>query len=175
MDRKVRGYTITEVLIVIAILMILSGFAFLWFRNLVLNQRLKASADGVMNVLETARLYSMTGRGAKPWGVVFNDRSNTYTLFRDDNSNCRFDAGEAVRNYSTEPGVKIYTDLVVVFDKKGYPRNAMCGVGPASITVSIDEDIKNIPDNKASRVICISSFGRIRYKSDDEGATCREQ
>ncbi len=44
-----------EVLVVIAIIMMLSGFAFLWLRNLILNQRLKATADSLMSAYETAR------------------------------------------------------------------------------------------------------------------------
>lgn len=165
MDRKVKGYTIMEILVVIAILSILAGFAFVGLRNMVLNQRLKASADNLISVLNTARMYSMTGRnvrndvqGGRPWGVAFID-NRTYVLFEDANFNCRFDSGENVKQFQAEVGVVINQNCggTVIFDKKGYPRNNNCGLGMCSIT------LENAIGSK--RTINISRYGRITYET----------
>jgi|GEM_PF-603048 len=168
MDRKVRGFNLTELLITIVILLILSSFAFLWLRNLVLNQRLKASTDSLISAYETARLYAMTGRGqigvggdwqSRPWGVIIT--SNTaYTLFEDTNYNCQFDAGEGIKNFTVNPGVTIQPASgcdTIIFDKKGYPRNAQCGLGMCSVV------LQNSAGSK--RTIYIDRFGRIRYET----------
>ncbi|MGC8852123.1 MAG: prepilin-type N-terminal cleavage/methylation domain-containing protein [Hydrogenobacter sp.] len=158
MDRKVKGLTLMELLITIAILLILSSFAFLWLRNLVLNQRLKATTDGLMSAYETARLYAITGRGQRPWGVFIS--GNTYTLFRDDNSNCQFDPGEGIRVFNTEPGVSFLPESgcgTITFDKKGYPRRSTCGLGMCSVV------LQNSIGSK--RIVYIDRFGRIRYET----------
>jgi type IV fimbrial biogenesis protein FimT len=169
MDRKVRGFNLTELLITIVILLILSGFAFLWLRNLVLNQRLKASTDSLISAYETARLYAMTGRGqigvggdwqSRPWGVIINTSNGTYTLFEDTNYNCQFDAGEGIKNFTVNPGVTIQPASgcdTIIFDKKGYPRNAQCGLDICSVV------LQNSAGSK--RTIHIDSFGRIRYET----------
>lgn len=169
MDRKVRGYTIMEVLIVIAIFMILSGFAFLWLRNLVLNQRLKATTDSLIGAYQTARMYSMTGRGqigvggdwqSRPWGVYIQD-ANTYILFEDANYNCQYDPGEEIKIFKTEPGITITPasgSQTIVFDKKGYPRNNVCGLGMSSV-ITLTSSVGS------QRKIYISRFGRIKYET----------
>ncbi len=167
MDRKVRGYTAVELLTVIAIALILSGFVFLWLRNLVMNQRLKANTDNLMNLYETARLYAMTGRSqigvggdwqSRPWGVYIN--GNTYILFEDANYNCNYDSGEAIKTLQADPGINITPASgcnVIVFDKKGYPRNSGCGIGPCSVTLQSVAGYR--------RTIYIDRFGRIRYET----------
>lgn len=176
MDRKVKGYTIMEILVIIAILSILAGFAFVSFRNIVLNQRLKASTDNLVSVLNTARMYSMTGGdvrgiGPRPWGVYVTEDGRRFILFEDTNSNCRCDNNcnngeEVVKTFQMESGVKVRNPLVIVFDKKGYPRNAICGFGATNIIIE-SETL-----NKA-RTICISRYGRIRVV-EGEITTCVE-
>jgi type IV fimbrial biogenesis protein FimT len=147
--------------------MILSGFAFLWLRNLVLNQRLKANADSLISAYETARVYTMTGRGqigvggdwqSRPWGVYIS--GNTYALFEDANYNCQFDTGEAIKTFTAEPGI-ILTPAsgcnTVIFDKKGYPRNSACGLGMCSVV------LQNSAGSK--RTVYIDRYGRIRYET----------
>lgn len=167
MDRKVRGFTALELLIVIALVVILSSFVFLWLRNLVLNQKLKATADSLMSLYQTARTYSMTGRSqigvggdwqSRPWGVYIT--GNTYILFEDANYNCNYDSGEAIKTLQADPSVNLQPAVgcnVIVFDKKGYPRNSSCGVGPCSITLQSTAGYR--------RTVYIDRFGRIRYET----------
>ncbi len=165
MDRKVKGYTAVEIVITIAILSILASFAFLWLRNLVLNQRLKATTDELISVLNTARMYSMTGRnvrsdvqGSRPWGVAFIS-NKTYILFEDANFNCMLDDGEDARQFQAEAGVIINENCggIIVFDKKGYPRSKTCGLGMCSITLTNQVGSR--------RTINISRYGRINYET----------
>ncbi|MFN7065374.1 MAG: prepilin-type N-terminal cleavage/methylation domain-containing protein [Aquificaceae bacterium] len=168
MDRKVKGYTVMEVLVVMAIVATLGGFAFIGLRNLILNQRLKATTDNLVSVLNTARINSMTGRdvknmqGSRPWGVSVE--TNSYILFEDTNFNCRYDNGENVKTFRVEGGVRVNNPLVLVFDKKGYPRNALCGFGVNNIVVN--------SESGKVKTICISRYGRIRVV---EGSTCPQE
>jgi len=160
-DRKVRGMTLIEVVIVIAIISILMGFALLGLRNLVLYQRLKADTDRFMSYLNTARLYSMTGRDQSPWGVAIS--GNEIVLFRDNNStNCNYDSGsgEEVRSFTLDSMVSITPESgcnIIVFDKKGYPRNSLCGLGMCSYTLTSSAGY--------TRRVSISRFGRINYET----------
>lgn len=157
MDRKVKGFTLVELLIAIVILLILSSFAFVWLRNLVLNQRLKATSDSLISAYGTARLYAMTGRQSRPWGVHIS--GNTYTLFRDTNYNCQFEEGERIKTFNAQSGVELRPARgcnTITFDKKGYPRNSACGLGMCSVVLRNEAGY--------TRTVYINRFGRIRYE-----------
>jgi len=154
----VRGITLIELLVVIAIISILVGFALFGFRNLVLHQRLKADTDRFMSYLNTARLYSMTAREEKPWGIYIS--GNVIRLFKDSNSNCQYDPGEEVRSFTLDSTVSITFGSgcnIIVFDKKGYPRNSSCGLGMCSYTLRSSAGY--------TRQVSISRFGRINYET----------
>ncbi len=168
MDREVkqRGFSIIELLIIIAIISIIMGVAYNWIINLVANQRLKNAADMLMNDLSKAKTMSVSGRYM--WGVYLSPGENCYLIFEDRDASCNITGtvnascnysgtADVVSRVDLPPGVVVDTGSSVVFDRKGYPRNDGCGVGPVTITLR-----STVTGSRRS--IYITSFGRIRYE-----------
>ncbi|SHK13905.1 prepilin-type N-terminal cleavage/methylation domain-containing protein [Thermocrinis minervae] len=154
MDRKVRGMSMLELLVVITIIAVLGSIALIEFRNFILDRRLKSDTERLISMLETAKRYSLSGRNGTVWGVnVLNDRIQ---LFQDNNGNCTVDQGEVVQEVRLESGVQVQNPGIVIFDKKGIPRNAICGLGPIGFNLAA-------PAINSQRIVCVSSVGRIRY------------
>lgn len=168
MDRKVkqRGFSIVELLIIMAIISIIMGIAYNWIINLVANQRLKSAADMLINDINKAKAMSVSGRYM--WGIYLMPGDSCYLVFEDRDASCGITGSVASNcNYSgttdiasrveLPPGVVVETGSSIVFDRKGYPRNNSCGVGPATIT------LRSTVTN-SRRSIYITSFGRVRYE-----------
>jgi len=153
MDRKInnKGMTLIELLVVIIILVILMSFAYKQIINMVQEQRLRQATNMVISDLEKVKLNSISKE--KLWGIRADNNANSYTLFKDENGNCSFDNGEGVSTINLPAGISFGNDVYFLFDKKGYPRNAICGLGPGSII------IKNQNDTK--KTIVVDRYGRI--------------
>lgn len=153
MDRKVKaGFSILEVLVVMAIIAILMSFAYRWVLGVLANQRLKNAQDVLLSDLENTRLRSLISD--VPLGVV-NTGTNGYAIFRDENRNCQFDNNERIRDVPLPPGITLGNDFSVLFDRKGIPRGQDCN------TIAQTEVRIRNTFNTTRRVI-IEPSGRIR-------------
>jgi len=164
MDRKVRGITIMEVLVVMAIIAILASASILGLRTLVQRERLYSAMTQVANDLKEVQFRSMSSNMI--WGVRFCRNVSQYKIFavdlanvgggcpRDANPSCINDA-TTQRLVSLPPGVSPEADFYVLFDRRGYPLNWSCGIGAVSIT------LKN---SYGSRTVIVDRVGRIRYE-----------
>jgi type IV fimbrial biogenesis protein FimT len=164
MDRKVRGITIMEVLVVMAIIAILASASILGLRNLVQRERLYSAMTQVANDLKEVQFRSMSSNMI--WGVRFCANQNQYKIFavnpanvssgcpRDANTLCTNDA-TTQRLVSLPPGVLPQADFYVLFDRRGYPLNWSCGIVAGNITLS---------NSYGSRTVIVDSLGRIRYE-----------
>jgi prepilin-type N-terminal cleavage/methylation domain len=164
MDRKVRGITIMEVLVVMAIIAILASASILGLRNLVLRERLYSAMTQVANDLKEVQFRSMSS--TMIWGVRFCANQSQYKIFavdpatvgggcpRDANPSCTNDA-TAQRLVSLPPGVSPEADFYVLFDRRGYPLDWSCGIGADRITLRNSYGI---------RTVIVDSLGRIRYE-----------
>jgi type IV fimbrial biogenesis protein FimT len=164
MDRKVRGITIMEVLVVMAIIAILASASILGLRNLVQRERLYSAMTQVANDLKEAQFRSMSSNSV--WGVRFCANQNQYKIFavnpanvsggcpRDVNTSCTNDA-TTQRLVSLPPGVSPEANFYVLFDRRGYPLDWSCGIVAGNIT------LKN---SYGSRTVIVDSLGRIRYE-----------
>jgi len=164
MDRKVRGITIMEVLVVMAIIAILASASIFGLRNLVQRERLYSAMTQVANDLKEVQFRSMSSNMI--WGVRFCANQNQYKIFavdpatvgggcpRDANTFCENDA-TTQRLVELPPGVSPVADFYVLFDRRGYPLNWNCGVVAGSITLR---------NNYGSRTVIVDSLGRIRYE-----------
>lgn len=153
MDRKINiyGFGIFEILVVIVILGILMSFAYRQIIIMVQEQRLRQATNMVISDLEKVKLNSISKDTL--WGIIADNNANNYILFKDTNGNCSFDNGEVVSTIDLPAGISFGNDVYFLFDRKGYPRNASCGLGPASIIV------KN--QNNTQKVIVVDRYGRI--------------
>jgi len=164
MDRKVKGITIMEVLVVMAIIAILASASILGLRNLVQRERLYSAMTQVANDLKEVQFRSMSSNNL--WGVRFCANQNQYKIFavdpatvgdgcpRDANPSCTNDA-TTQRLVSLPPGVSPEVGYYVLFDRRGYPLNWNCGIGAGNVT------LKN---SYGSRTVIVNSVGRIRYE-----------
>ena len=164
MDRKVKGITIFEVLVVMAIIAILASAGILGLRNMVQRERLYSAMTQVANDLKEAQFRSMSSNSV--WGVRFCVNQNQYKIFavdpatvgggcpRDANPSCTNDA-TTQRLVSLPPGVLPQADFYVLFDRRGYPLNWSCGIGAGNITLS---------NSYGSRTVIVDRVGRIRYE-----------
>jgi len=164
MDRKVRGITIMEVLVVMAIIAILASASILGLRNLVQRERLYSAMTQVANDLKEAQFRSMSSNSV--WGVRFCGGVSQYKIFaidpatvgggcpRDANPSCTNDA-TTQRLVSLPPGVLPQADFYVLFDRRGYPLDWSCGIVAGNITLR---------NSYGSRTVIIDSLGRIRYE-----------
>lgn len=78
------GFTLPELLVIVAILVILTGLAiptFLHFRE---ESDLNDSAEEIINTLRVAQNKTLASEGASQWGVYFNTSTSPhqYTLFQ---------------------------------------------------------------------------------------------
>ncbi len=164
MDRKVKGITIMEVLVVMAIIAILASASIFGLRNLVQRERLYSAMTQVANDLKEVQFRSMSSNMV--WGVRFCKDVSQYKIFavdpatvvggcpRDASLSCTNDA-TTQRLVSLPPGVSPQADFYVLFDRRGYPLNWSCGIGAVSIT------LKN---SYGRRTVFVDSVGRIRYE-----------
>jgi len=164
MDRKVKGITIMEVLVVMAIIAILASSSIMGLRNLVQRERLYSAMTQVANDLKEAQFRSISSNNL--WGVRFCANQNRYKIFAVDpatvGGGCPGDANPSCTNDATTqrlvqlpPDVSPEADFYVLFDRKGYPLNRNCGIGAGSITLR---------NSYGSRTVIVNRVGRIRYE-----------
>jgi len=84
-----RGFTLIEIIIALAIIILISSFSYLAFVNLNKSQVLERNASTVVSILEEARSLSVSGKGPSPsrYGVHFERAGNEVVLFTGDSFN----------------------------------------------------------------------------------------
>jgi type IV fimbrial biogenesis protein FimT len=164
MDRKVKGITIMEVLVVMAIIAILASASIFGLRNLVQRERLYSAMTQVANDLKEVQFRSMSSNMI--WGVRFCENQSQYKIFavdpatvgggcpRDADPSCTNDA-TTQRLVSLPPGVLPQADFYVLFDRRGYPLDWSCGIVFGNITLRNSYGI---------RTVIVDRVGRIRYE-----------
>lgn len=91
-----RGFSLLELMLVMAILAILSSGVAVWFFGYQRQAEVDSSSKMIVDTLRDAQSRSTSGKDFKPWGVCFDSIDNKFVLFRNDcNSNGLMDNGEA--------------------------------------------------------------------------------
>ncbi len=153
MDRKVRGFTVVELLVVMVIIAILMSFAYRWALVSLANQRLKNAQDQLVSDMESTKLKSLTTNTT--WGLSVS--SNSYVVFSDRNYNCQFNQGEAVETVEMPTGIVANASQnTFVFDRKGTVRGTDCELISTSLNITLQNSFGT------KRVIIIEPYGRVR-------------
>ncbi len=168
--RGMKGMTVMELVLVLGIACIVSGFAF-WSSDMVRRERVHAAARELYSDIQKVRVDAMTGAG-KGYGVRF-ESPDSYVMFEfeDCNGDYTYDAATCAggapeekepRRKTLPPGIALVktsgatvNNDVRIFDSFGSPRQANWGMGPITILV------KNSRDSGETRCISIS-LNRIR-------------
>lgn len=97
---KSRGFSLIELLLVMAILAILSSGVAIWFFGYQRQVELNSVSKMIVDTLRDAQSRSISGKDFAKWGVYFDTIGNKFILFRDDGTGY---SGAAVKeeNYLT--------------------------------------------------------------------------
>jgi len=142
------GFTLIEMMIVLAIMGILSAIAVPNFRTYMAQRRLNGAAREVYGNLAATRTQSIS---ENKWIALNIDNNHQYTMFRDNNKNGTVDTGESITTKDLHPTYHDVTfstssGTVIIF----YP-NGTGSTGTLGLTGST-----------GSKSITISSAGRIK-------------
>ncbi|MCX7723663.1 MAG: hypothetical protein N2042_00255 [Thermodesulfovibrio sp.] len=151
MDRKIEGFSTLELLIIIAILSILMYVGSSQYINYKLDRELIRQANMLTNEINWIKSQSIS---KEPHGLLIN--LSSYTIFKDLDGDCNFSNAELFKSKDFISGITATNPQIIVFDRKGYPRNTTCALGMTSIT------LKNI--NNSLKIIDISRYGRVQIR-----------
>lgn len=167
------GFTVVELLIVIAIMGILAGVAFPMMLNWLPNMRLRGAARDVYSVMQRARAEAIE-RGVNVT-VGFNTATDAYILFLDNGAgggnadNDVLDGSEPalLRSGPLPNGVAFDPDPAVVADGDGVsfggnalvftPRGLPAGIGNGTVALWV-------PATGRQRSVTVSIAGRVRMQ-----------
>ena len=78
------GFTLIEIILVVAILIIITMLILFSFRSLLTQTNLDNTSEEIMSILKLARSKTLASEGSAQYGVYFNDTTtpNQYTLFK---------------------------------------------------------------------------------------------
>jgi type IV fimbrial biogenesis protein FimT len=148
-SKSVSGFTLIEVMIVIAIMGILAAIAAPNFRNYMTQSRLKGAARQVMSDLMLARMQAVTKNNEVK--VFFNADGKNYTILDDTNNNGHYDGDpetEVTKNIQTD-----YND--VSFSSNNNPIFMPRGTATSLPTVTLTNP-------SGSLYVKVASAGRVK-------------
>ena len=159
MDRKIKGFNMFEILVILVIIGILMGLAIRPLLVLIANQRLNVAVNMLVSDLNDAKMYSISKNSLM--GITGDRDGNSYITFINKDNNCSYDPStdEVVKNMTLPSGIVFENDIFFLFDRKGFPRNAICGLGMGNIK------LKNTFNT--IKTICIDRYGRIKVLHGD--------
>lgn len=135
------GFTLVELMIIIALFAVVAGFSFPYFRGSNVQHMLDASSDELHGVLRQAQGRAMSGYNASAWGVHWG--TGEYTLFSGDDYDTRDTTYDLVIDY---PGAISITSSVSVSGAT-YPDDVvfdpLTGTTEADGTITITSSISD--------------------------------
>lgn len=106
--KKERAFTLIEILIVLAIVVILAAMGFFSFRLLQEKSELQESSETVVSILRTAQRKTINSENQSQWGVYFDDTllPHKYVLFQGSSYATRDASKDAIQELS--PSLELY-------------------------------------------------------------------
>jgi type IV fimbrial biogenesis protein FimT len=170
---RTRGFTLPELVAVMAIVAVLATLGVPSFRVLLLNQRLVAAAQAFNAALSFARMEAIQrSQSVTVAALVERDWAQGWTVVTTPAGSGASDAPETLRRFAAWPeGVSVDTSLGdgfaqgLRYDSNGFSRRATnAGFGAGCLT------LKAATGRRAS--IVVSASGRARVCNPDEQGSC---
>ncbi len=148
MIKRQRGFTLTELLVTIAVFGILAAIAIPSFFSWMPSLRLNGAARLVMGDLMAARMKAVSQNNR--FRVIFID-NHQYKMLDDDNNNNVEDTGEWTQTRDIQDQ---YADVTLVSTANPifYPRGSAWG---ATITLT---------NSSGSKIVRVASTGRVKIE-----------
>lgn len=181
---KSNGFTLIELMVVIAVMAILAAVAIPSFREYARNSALVATTNQLVNAIETSKGEALK----RNMRVVITPREgatwqNGWRVFVDANNNRTFDSGDVfVQEVGALPefldvsasanSTAASASPYLLFDGSGFPRDASSGAFAAN-TISISRN--DLPAGSVNvRRVMINAAGRVRScrPQSDTDKTC---
>jgi len=150
------GFTLIELIVTIALIAVIAGFAVPSFSTMVANSRLASTSNDLVGLFNYARSEAVkTGRRVNITPTSGSDWSNGISVWIDQNADGSMQNTEELRRNSAAPGaVSITVSESFFFTGGGLIRNA----SGSAVTVRVCDD----RSGEQGRSINISLGGRIR-------------
>lgn len=153
------GFTLTEIMVVVAMVVTLTGFGYSGFSGWQKKERVRSLAYDFAGHLRESRMNAIEKNANQT--ILFS--ANQYTIFNDTNGDCTLADDETIVRQVTvdqqDKGIALTTNpanLALRFDRKGMPRRAGGGYGESAFHFA-NEDGYYVDIN-------ISSLGSIRIE-----------
>jgi type IV fimbrial biogenesis protein FimT len=172
--RQAHGFTLLEVMVVVAIIAVLAAIAAPSFTPLIERWRVRQAVEGLQSTLYFARSEAIkrggniairkepTGANGCPLASGTNSWDCGWFVFVDTNGNGAQDSGEELlQRFATPPNVEVTRTsggASIKLNRWGLVDGAWLGFSLVPLN-------KNISD-PAARGVCMSSGGRIRVITD---------
>lgn len=160
-----RGYSLTEIMVVVALIVVMSGVGYSGFSSWQKRERLNSVAYQFADCLKEARTLAIEKRLSHTF--TFDSSQKQYILFVDKNGNCSQDDGEStiyrVNVAALDPDISITTNLssaVLRYDHRGMPRNIFEGFGAGTVTFLR-------PDSASLCTVTISALGSVTVDTSE--------
>jgi len=141
MEKASRGFSLVELMVVVALLAVVLGFAVPNMRQMILNNRIKAATNSLVGALQMARNEAITRNKVIKFSPVSGDYGNGAEIKSGSNVIGRMEKAPEGVQITLTPGNE------VSFKNTG-------STSAAKLLVSLD---KTMP-----RTVCIGIFGQIR-------------
>lgn len=148
--RKDLGFSLVEMMFVLAIILIVLSIGTYWYNSVRSNAALKTTTDSIVSALEKARSNSINGKNGQSYGVQF--ASTSYTLFSGNTYNSS-NASNTVFSLDSSlitSNSLASSSLVILFSK-------LTGAIGSTATVTISK----ISDPSDKKTIIIESAGNV--------------